>query len=215
MVDDVDKAREFYGETLGLNTSVENDLLTLHIAGDRPTLAYPRPDHKPAEYTILNFPVEDIQAAVDELVARGVEFERYEGFDQDDQGINRDGPRSPGSRTRPATCCPSSSSTRAARRSAGRSGASGFGTVGCISTGVALVERAERLRVSLERAAEAVQLAEEVLEAGRGDDLQDPARSSPAFQKVCHWSRGLWTRSPGPASSTSSPSSAPMRPSST
>ena len=71
-VDDVDKAREFYGETLGLNTSVENDLLTLHIAGDRPTLAYPRPDHKPAEYTILNFPVEDIEAAVDELVARGV-----------------------------------------------------------------------------------------------------------------------------------------------
>ena len=91
-VDDVDKAREFYGETLGLNTSVENDLLTLHIAGDRPTLAYPRPDHKPAEYTILNFPVEDIEAAVDELVARGVEFERYEGFDQDDRG---DQPRRP------------------------------------------------------------------------------------------------------------------------
>jgi catechol 2,3-dioxygenase-like lactoylglutathione lyase family enzyme len=91
-VDDVDKAREFYGETLGLNTSVENDLLTLHIAGDRPTLAYPRPDHKPAEYTILNFPVEDIEAAVDELVARGVEFERYEGFDQDERGIHRLGP---------------------------------------------------------------------------------------------------------------------------
>jgi catechol 2,3-dioxygenase-like lactoylglutathione lyase family enzyme len=91
-VDDVDKAREFYGETLGLKTSVENDLLTLHIAGDRPTLAYPRPDHKPAEYTILNFPVEDIEAAVDELMARGVEFERYEGFDQDERGIHRLGP---------------------------------------------------------------------------------------------------------------------------
>jgi catechol 2,3-dioxygenase-like lactoylglutathione lyase family enzyme len=91
-VDDVDKAREFYGETLGLNTSVENDLLTLHIAGERPTLVYPRPGHKPAEYTILNFPVEDIEAAVDELVARGVEFERYEGFDQDDRGIHRVGP---------------------------------------------------------------------------------------------------------------------------
>jgi len=91
-VDDVDKAREFYGETLGLNTSVENDLLTLHIAGDRPTLAYPRPDHKPAEYTILNFPVEDIEAAVDELGSRGVEFERYEGFDQDERGIHRVGP---------------------------------------------------------------------------------------------------------------------------
>jgi len=91
-VDDVDKAREFYGETLGLNTSVENDLLTLHIAGERPTLVYPRPGHTPAEYTILNFPVEDIEAAVDELVARGVEFERYEGFDQDERGIHRDGP---------------------------------------------------------------------------------------------------------------------------
>jgi catechol 2,3-dioxygenase-like lactoylglutathione lyase family enzyme len=91
-VDDVDKAREFYGETLGLNTSVENDLLTLHLAGDRPTLVYPRPGHKPAEYTILNFPVEDIEAAVDELVARGVEFERYEGFDQDERGIHRVGP---------------------------------------------------------------------------------------------------------------------------
>ena len=91
-VDDVDKAREFYGDTLGLNTSVENGLLTLHIAGERPTLVYPRPGHKPAEYTILNFPVEDIEAAVDELVARGVEFERYEGFDQDDRGIHRVGP---------------------------------------------------------------------------------------------------------------------------
>ncbi len=91
-VDDVDKAREFYGETLGLNTSVENDLLTLHIAGERPTLVYPRPGHTPAEYTILNFPVEDIEAAVDELVARGVEFERYEGFDQDERGIHRVGP---------------------------------------------------------------------------------------------------------------------------
>jgi catechol 2,3-dioxygenase-like lactoylglutathione lyase family enzyme len=91
-VDDVEKAREFYGETLGLETSVENDLLTLHIAGDRPTLVYPRPGHTPAEYTILNFPVEDIEEAVDELVARGVEFERYEGFDQDERGIHRVGP---------------------------------------------------------------------------------------------------------------------------
>jgi catechol 2,3-dioxygenase-like lactoylglutathione lyase family enzyme len=91
-VDDVDKAREFYGDTLGLKTSVENDILTLEIAGDRPTIVYPRPGHTPAEYTILNFPVEDIEAAVDELVARGVEFERYEGFDQDDRGIHRVGP---------------------------------------------------------------------------------------------------------------------------
>jgi catechol 2,3-dioxygenase-like lactoylglutathione lyase family enzyme len=88
-VDDVDKAREFYSETLGLEVSEENGLLTLHIAGDRPTLIYPRPNHTPAEYTILNFPVDDIDQAVDDLTARGVRFERYEGFDQDERGIMR------------------------------------------------------------------------------------------------------------------------------
>jgi catechol 2,3-dioxygenase-like lactoylglutathione lyase family enzyme len=88
-VDDVEKAREFYEGTLGLKVSEEHGLLTLHIAGDRPTLVYPRPNHVPAEYTILNFPVDDVEAAVDELTARGVEFERYEGFDQDDRGIMR------------------------------------------------------------------------------------------------------------------------------
>jgi catechol 2,3-dioxygenase-like lactoylglutathione lyase family enzyme len=91
-VDDVDKAREFYSETLGLEVSEENGLLTLHIADDRPTLVYPRPNHVAAEYTILNFPVDDIEQAVDELTARGVEFERYEGFDQDERGIDREGP---------------------------------------------------------------------------------------------------------------------------
>ena len=88
-VDDVDKAREFYSETLGLEVSEENGLLTLHIADDRPTLVYPRPNHTPAEYTILNFPVDDIDQAVDDLTARGVRFERYEGFDQDERGIMR------------------------------------------------------------------------------------------------------------------------------
>jgi catechol 2,3-dioxygenase-like lactoylglutathione lyase family enzyme len=88
-VDDVDKAREFYAETLGIEVSEENGLLTLHIADDRPTLVYPRPDHTPAEYTILNFPVDDIDQAVDDLTARGVQFERYEGFDQDERGIMR------------------------------------------------------------------------------------------------------------------------------
>ena len=88
-VDDVDKAREFYSKTLGLEVSEENGLLTLHIAGDRPTLVYPRPNHTPAEYTILNFPVDDIDQAVDDLTARGVQFERYEGFDQDERGIMR------------------------------------------------------------------------------------------------------------------------------
>ena len=90
-VDDLQKGREFYGETLGLKTSEEHGLLTLHLAGDRPTLVYPKPDHTPADYTILNFPVDDIEEAVDGLAARGVSFERYDGFDQDDKGIFRGG----------------------------------------------------------------------------------------------------------------------------
>lgn len=90
-VDDVPKAREFYGKTLGLKTSEEHGLLTLHLAGDRPTIVYPKPDHVPANYTILNFPVEDVDKAVDELVARGVTIEKYDGFDQDDKGIFRGG----------------------------------------------------------------------------------------------------------------------------
>jgi catechol 2,3-dioxygenase-like lactoylglutathione lyase family enzyme len=88
-VPDTDKAREFYGETLGLNTSMEGDLLVLHLAGERDTMVYPKPDFTPATYTILNFPVDDVEAAVDELTARGVEFERYEGFEQDEKGIFR------------------------------------------------------------------------------------------------------------------------------
>jgi catechol 2,3-dioxygenase-like lactoylglutathione lyase family enzyme len=89
-VDDIDKARQFYGDTLGLKTSVENGLLTLHIAGNRETLVYPKPGHTPADYTILNFPVDDIDAAVDALAARGVRFERYDGFAQDEKGIFRE-----------------------------------------------------------------------------------------------------------------------------
>jgi catechol 2,3-dioxygenase-like lactoylglutathione lyase family enzyme len=88
-VDDIDEARRFYGKTLGVKTSVENGLLTLHIAGNRPTLVYPKPDHSPATYTILNFPVEDIDQAVDELSGRGVRFERYEGVEQDAKGVAR------------------------------------------------------------------------------------------------------------------------------
>ncbi len=88
-VDDIESAREFYGETLGLRTSVEHGLLFLHLAGDRDTLAYPKPGHTPADFTILNFPVDDIDAAVDALAARGVRFERYDGMPQDEKGIMR------------------------------------------------------------------------------------------------------------------------------
>ena len=90
-VNDVAAAKAFYGDTLGLRVSEEHGMLTLHIAGDRDILVYPKPNHAPATYTILNFPVEDIDRAVDELVARGVTFERYEGMGQDDRGINRAG----------------------------------------------------------------------------------------------------------------------------
>ena len=91
-VDDIDKALEFYGETLGLRTSVydeENGLIALHLAGDRETLVYRKPDLQPASYTILNFSVDDIDATVDELASRGVRFERYDGFEQDEKGIAR------------------------------------------------------------------------------------------------------------------------------
>ena len=90
-VPDIEEARKFYGETLGLNVEVIDGpgLLTLHLAGDRPTLIYPKPDFEPATYTILNFPVDDVDAAVDELTGRGVQCERYDGFDQDEKGIAR------------------------------------------------------------------------------------------------------------------------------
>jgi catechol 2,3-dioxygenase-like lactoylglutathione lyase family enzyme len=93
-VDDIEKAQEFYGDTLGLKTSVLEDgmLLQIDLAGDRPTLAYVKPDFTPATYTILNFPVEDVNATVDELTGKGVTFEQYEGFDQDEKGIDRSGP---------------------------------------------------------------------------------------------------------------------------
>ncbi len=92
-VDDIGAAKRFYGETLGLDVSEEQGMLTLHIAGDRDILVYPKRDHTPASFTILNFPVSDIEAAVDELVARGVEFQRYEGTpaETDDKGIFRAG----------------------------------------------------------------------------------------------------------------------------
>jgi catechol 2,3-dioxygenase-like lactoylglutathione lyase family enzyme len=88
-VDDLDAARAFYRDTLGLKTTEEHGLMTLHLASDRPTLVYPKPDHTPATYTILNFPVDDIDRAVDGLAARGVRFERYEGFPQDERGVMR------------------------------------------------------------------------------------------------------------------------------
>lgn len=94
-VNDVQKARKFYGQTLGLEVSEVpemEDLLELHIAGGAKVLIYPKPDHEPATFTILNFPVNNIEKAGIELARRGVRFERYEGeMKTDEKGIFRGG----------------------------------------------------------------------------------------------------------------------------
>jgi catechol 2,3-dioxygenase-like lactoylglutathione lyase family enzyme len=95
-VDDLDKAQQFYGEILGLSIELldeQNGLLTLHLAGDRDTLAYLSPGMTPPSYTILNFPVDDIDQVVDELASRGVSFEQYgnDAMPQDEKGVMREG----------------------------------------------------------------------------------------------------------------------------
>lgn len=91
--DGVPRAKEFYAETLGLEVSEENGMLTLHLAGGAAVLVYPKDDHVPASFTVLNFPVADIEAAVDDLAGRGVRFERYPGAETetDEKGIFRGG----------------------------------------------------------------------------------------------------------------------------
>ena len=104
-VPDLSAARTFYADTLGLNVSelddraltlelaggrnVLVDFLTLHLGGGRNVLVYTKPDHAPATYTILNFPVADVEGTVGALIERGVRFEQYDGIEQDDKGINR------------------------------------------------------------------------------------------------------------------------------
>jgi predicted enzyme related to lactoylglutathione lyase len=90
-VDDIERAREFYSNTLGVETSEHNGLLTLQLPDGRETIIYPKADHEPANYTILNFAVKDIDQAVAALSERGVQFERYENFEQDEHGIFRGG----------------------------------------------------------------------------------------------------------------------------
>ena len=91
-VNDTVAAKDFYANTLGLNVTQEtNGFLHLHLDGTRDILVYPKPDHTPATYTILNFPTDDIERDVDALAAKGVKFERYPGMKQDDRGINRGG----------------------------------------------------------------------------------------------------------------------------
>ena len=89
--DDIERARAFYGDTLGLNVSdgLGMGILDLNLAGGSHVLIYPKDDHVPATYTVLNFPVDDIDAAVERLRAAGIHMERYEGFEQDERGIAR------------------------------------------------------------------------------------------------------------------------------
>jgi catechol 2,3-dioxygenase-like lactoylglutathione lyase family enzyme len=90
---DIPKTREFYAGTLGLEVTEANGLLTLHFAGGGIVLIYPKDNHEPASFTVLNFPVDDIEQEVDRLTRAGVRFEHYEGLHQDERGIAR--PASP------------------------------------------------------------------------------------------------------------------------
>ena len=87
---DIPAAKRFYGETLGLDVTEDMGLLNVRYAGGGRGVIYPKPDHQPATFTVLNFPVDDIEAAVDELTAAGIAFERYPGMNQDERGIARD-----------------------------------------------------------------------------------------------------------------------------
>jgi catechol 2,3-dioxygenase-like lactoylglutathione lyase family enzyme len=75
---DIPKAKEFYAGTLGLDVAESHGVLTLHLAGGNNVLVYPKPNHVPATFTVLNFPVKDVDQAVDELTKRGVRFEIYD-----------------------------------------------------------------------------------------------------------------------------------------
>ena len=90
-VDDLSKAQAFYGETLGLTVTDEGAGLRLHLPGGGGVFIYPKDNHEPATFTILNFEVDDIDAAVDDLKSRGVQFEHYDSdfMATDEKGIAR------------------------------------------------------------------------------------------------------------------------------
>jgi catechol 2,3-dioxygenase-like lactoylglutathione lyase family enzyme len=89
---DIEAARRFYGETLGVDVSEDHGMLNLKLAGGQRVLIYPKDNHEPATFTVLNFEVSDIDAAVDDLAAKGVAFEQYDGAGQDAKGIARQYP---------------------------------------------------------------------------------------------------------------------------
>jgi catechol 2,3-dioxygenase-like lactoylglutathione lyase family enzyme len=87
---DIAKSKAFYAQTLGLEVTEANGMLTLHLAGGGQVLIYPKDNHEPASFTVLNFPVDDIDQAVDRLIEAGVEFEKYPGTSHDERGIHRE-----------------------------------------------------------------------------------------------------------------------------
>jgi predicted enzyme related to lactoylglutathione lyase len=86
---DIKAAKAFYSETLGLNVTEQYGMLSVNLATGGKIMIYPKENHEPATFTVLNFPVEDIDVAVDALAAQGVTFERYKEMQQDDKGIAR------------------------------------------------------------------------------------------------------------------------------
>lgn len=97
-VNDTEAAKKFYSDTLGLQVSGvdgagDDGLFTIELGSGTTVFVYTKPDHTPASFTILNFPVDDIDTAVDELSERGVSFERFDGFEQDEKGISRGVPK--------------------------------------------------------------------------------------------------------------------------
>jgi predicted enzyme related to lactoylglutathione lyase len=88
---DIPKAKEFYAGTLGLDVSESHGILTLRLAGGTKVIIYPKPNHVPATFTVLNFPVDDVDLAVDALTKRGVQFEQYDlpNLKTDTKGIMR------------------------------------------------------------------------------------------------------------------------------
>lgn len=88
---DIAKAKEFYAKKLGLEVTEDHGMLTLQLTGGGKVIVYPKPNHEPATFTVLNFPVKDIEDTVDSLAKAGIKFERYEGMDQDAHGISRGG----------------------------------------------------------------------------------------------------------------------------
>ncbi|MFZ0367537.1 MAG: VOC family protein [Nitrososphaeraceae archaeon] len=95
-VDDLEKAKEFYGKTLGIDISESKEGLSLYPKSSNEIFIYPKTDHTPATFTVLNFPVNDVEQAVDDLTKQGVRFEIYNKGElkTDEKGIFRgEGPK--------------------------------------------------------------------------------------------------------------------------